>query len=238
MLIYRPKTLVLELSPELIYVLPNQGSYQALSTSPGGIPEGSLIWWALDALMPENKVFIDIGANVGTWTIPFAASKKVMAVHSFEPQTHVREALYAGIAFNRLVEKVIVHKVALGSEEQVGYLDLKIISEDGGGSSICSLPTNRWCGSETVQVETADNVLRHEKDIGLIKIDVEGNELEVLQGMSKVLIKNNYPKILFEAWLVDWYYEKKQKTFDYLVSLGYKIVNISGYSEVFLAEKV
>ena len=64
---------------------------------------------------------------------------------------------------------------------------------------------------------------QHE-DVRLLKIDVEGHELEVLEGATKTLITNNYPPIIFEAWTwKPWYQEKRTALFDYLKDLGYEI---------------
>jgi hypothetical protein len=61
-------------------------------------------------------------------------------------------------------------------------------------------------------------------NIRLIKIDVEGHELEVLQGGFETIKRNNYPPIIFEAWTwKPWYQEKRQEVFKYLTDLGYKI---------------
>ena len=62
------------------------------------------------------------------------------------------------------------------------------------------------------------------EDVKLIKIDVEGHELEVLQGGVETLKANNYPPIIFEAWTwKPWYQEKRKALFDYLKGLGYHI---------------
>ena len=58
--------------------------------------------------------------------------------------------------------------------------------------------------------------------MGLIKIDVEGAEAEVLKGATKTL-KNSHPKIIFEAW--DEQYLKKVKKI--LNKFNYKIKKIA-----------
>jgi len=64
-------------------------------------------------------------------------------------------------------------------------------------------------------------------DVRLIKIDVEGMELDVLMGAMDTIKNNNYPPILFEAWEhKDWFLPRKKELCDFLESLGYEITNM------------
>jgi hypothetical protein len=76
-------------------------------------------------------------------------------------------------------------------------------------------------------VKTLDSMNLH--DIGFIKIDVEGNELNVLQGALHTLKQSAYPKILFESNIYD------SELFSFLTSIGYSIIKITGYTNMYLA---
>jgi FkbM family methyltransferase len=83
---------------------------------------------------------------------------------------------------------------------------------------------------ECATVNTTDKIQLFPLDllafsnVKLIKIDVEGHELEVLKGGIETIKANNYPPIIFEAWTwKPWYQEKRKELFDYLEGLGYEI---------------
>jgi FkbM family methyltransferase len=219
-----------------IYLLPNQTALDIFS-SQREIPEEMLIKWCLSDLMPKGKNFVDVGAHVGTWTMWFARSKKCAHVYSFECQKQTFECLCANLVLNGVSDKVSVERVAITSpEKSETNVELKIISADGGGSSTVSLPTNQDpLSKENVGAATLDSF--DIENIGLIKIDVEGAELDVLRGATETLSKNGYPKIIFEAWDYDWYKDQKKELFDFLEKLGYGIHSINGFAYMFLADK-
>jgi FkbM family methyltransferase len=129
---------------------------------------------------------------------------------------------------------------ALGSFEQLANLEndengnksilLNIISNDGGGSSIKDVNDNILC-KEKVILKTLDSY--NLKDISFIKIDVEGAELDVLQGGVNT-IKESNPHILFEC--NDCTGQLGTDLFFYLYNeFGYNIVPVSGTNNMFLA---
>lgn len=122
--------------------------------------------------------------------------------------------------------------IGLGSDDQVGERELNIISEDGGGSTILNI--SNVIKTEKICIKTLDSF--HLKNIGLIKMDIEGNELNALKGALNTLLLSNYPRILFEN-NKESKENKENNVFAYLSDIGYNIINISGYPNMFLAYK-
>lgn len=196
-----------------------------------GIFEYPLIEWCQQYLS-SNGTFIDIGAHMGTYSIIISPYCK--QVYSFEPQSSTFECLNRGINANKITN-IITHNVGIGSKEEI--LFLSHVSEDGGGSSLLDNISD-MTGLKTLSQEAVDVFPLDSYDINninLIKIDVEGFELEVLKGAVKTLERNNYPPILFEAWPNKWYQEQREELIDYAKGLGYNIHKVGGSDNMYLA---
>lgn len=202
-----------------------------------GVYERSIIDWSNSTLMDSSKEFIDVGAHIGTWTLPFAKSCK--RVHSFECSPRTYNFLCGNIALNGFDYKVKTYNIALGNE--TGNTTYYMRATDGGGNGCMRFECDKDVEEVTVPVATLDSF--NLTNIGLIKIDVEGFEQNVLEGASETLKNNNYPKIIFESW-APWREKEgkpaaklREELFSFLASLGYKIISIIGWDEIFLAEK-
>lgn len=193
-----------------------------------GLFENSLIEWSKQ-FCSKDKNFLDIGAHTGTYSICFAPHVK--HVYSFEPQKMTYYALCGSVALSNL-QNITCYKIGLGSEEQVGNTQLKIVTNCGGGSSIHHTDTtHNILKEEEIEINTLDNF--NFNNIGFIKMDVEENEYFVLKGGIETLKRSDYPSILFEA--NDYTYSKSGMLFDFLKSIGYNYIPINGYNKMFLA---
>lgn len=192
-----------------------------------GLFECQLIEWSKQFCKP-GKTFLDIGAHTGTYAISLAAGSK--DVVAFEPQRATYYALCGGVAVSGLSAKIVCHKFGLGAEEQTGSQVLKIVSNDGGGSSLVPSEHERILREETVEIRTLDSF--GIRGIGFIKMDVENNELNVLRGALDTLRESDYPPILFES------NGTNPPLFGFLrEALKYKIITVGGVSNMFLACK-
>lgn len=193
-----------------------------------GLFENNLIEWTKQ-FCKKDQLFLDIGAHTGSYAITLAPyTSKVLA---FEPQKMTYYALCGGVALSGL-NNVDCFKLGLGNESQVGDKTLHIVSNDGGGSTVHAPPSEKILNSETIEIRTLDSLNIQEK-ISFIKMDVEENELQVLQGGMETIVRCGYPKILFESNS-----QVNTALFDYLREiLGYNIVKISGFFNMYLAER-
>ena len=177
---------------------------------------------------PDGLV-LDIGANLGTFCVPLAQKIPQLKFHAFEPQRIVSYQLCANIVINSL-ENVYAYEVALSNESvsvDLAMPDYTAETNIGAFSIDKEVRENEY---ECKTVNTTDRIDVVPLDfltfdnIRLIKIDVEGHELEVLQGGIKTIKANNYPPIIFEAWTwKPWFEPKRKALFEYLEGHGYEI---------------
>ena len=206
---------------KLNFILPdNNRDYYASN----GLFENNLIEWSKQFGAPD-KNFLDIGAHSGTYSLCLA--RNFNQVYAFEPQRMTFYTLCGSVALSNL-RNIQCLNFGLGSSVQSGSTELKIISADGGGSTIQPVHSDQQIlAVETVEIRTLDSLQL--ENVGFIKMDVEGNELDVLRGGISSIKRWGRPRILFENNTSD------TAIFEFLLENGYKYTRINGYSNMFLA---
>ena len=136
----------------------------------------------VQAVLQRSGVFIDVGANIGAYTLIASEAPDVVIV-ALEPIPAAFAKLQRNIALNR---RTRVHALNLGASKQPGALRMTC----DGASSFNQVVALDADAAETtlVPVNTLDAICR---ELGLspslIKIDVEGHEPEVLAGAIESL---------------------------------------------------
>jgi FkbM family methyltransferase len=157
--------------------------------------------FAVARLLAPGMCVVDAGANEGLFTILAARIVgESGTVHAFEPSPREQSRLQANLAVNRL-SNVKVHRTALGRAPGKSTLRVAEASHPGHNA----LGGFMYAGTvleESVEVDivTLDQAVRGEKltRLDLLKIDVEGSEVDVLQGADEVL-RTLRPVVLAEA---------------------------------------
>ncbi len=179
-----------------------------------------------------QPVVLDIGANLGAFAVPLGQHLAARGgqLHAFEPQRMVFYQLCANLLVNRL-SHCQAHALALGN--QVGSLEVPVLDHAycdnlGAVSLEATRSQQQWRGragiaTARVPLVTLDS-LTDLPAAHLIKIDVEGMELEVVQGAQAYLARSHYPPLLFEVW-GDYeaaFIPKRERLLALVRSLGYQ----------------
>ena len=164
-------------------------------------------------LCEKGDIVVEVGANFGAHTLPLSKmvgeSGKVFA---FEPQRIIFQSLCANISLNSL-SNVFCFQKAVSSKKSKLFIPLTNYKVEGnfGGISM------KKSGSEEVEVVKLDNFLELDS-LKLLKIDVEGMEIEVLKGAKK-MIKQFSPFLFVENDRFD----KHKNLITFIDGLGYNM---------------
>jgi FkbM family methyltransferase len=147
--------------------------------------------------LKEGQVFLDIGAQVGYFTI--LASQLGANVIAFEPSTSNRKLLNKNITDNKCKSVMVIGKALSNKNGSIKLFNGKTPGEN-------SIMENYHKGEGYEEVET---VKFDDLDIGpdWIKMDVEGAERMVLEGMQSILTTNHPITLILEDWdnkVTDW----------------------------------
>ena len=146
----------------------------------------------------DYNIFIDIGANIGTYSILFA--NKGLNGFAFEPVISNYDALVTNIKLNNIESKVTTYPFALGEKKRkAGFTFDPIntgashLTENDGFLEEVNNP--EFVNIDIIPFDNIYNDLNIKNDDKVfIKIDVEGMEPHVIKGASKFL--KNHPNIL------------------------------------------
>jgi FkbM family methyltransferase len=150
--------------------------------------------------LPERAFVIDAGANVGLFSFLVKQSRPDAQIHAFEPMPDTLRALRANIAHHRL-EGIEVEDCALGSAREerarftyypglpgnsTRYPEEKDLQKQALAAVLPPEEIELQYTGRTVdvRVERLSSFLKPDRVIDLLKVDVEGAELEVLHGVD------------------------------------------------------
>ena len=185
----------------------------------------------------DAPVVLDIGANFGLYTVPVASMVAGLGgkVLAFEPQRIIFQQLCANIFANRL-DCVWAFNQAVGAAAGVVALptiDYSKAANIGAFSLDADLQKRRGleAGLDRSRTEpvvmTSLDLIESPGPVRVLKVDVEGFEIEVVRGARQFLETHGFPPIMFEAWEGDWFSGQRKALFAEVETLGYVITRLA-----------
>ncbi len=169
----------------------------------------------LAGLIEPGTSALDIGANVGFFTIPLGihvqSQEGAGRVYAFEPVPSNYDRLRDNVALNNLGDTVTIVSSALSSKAGVAQISLREDFEGGavtGNAAIVINSDDERFATATTTISRLDDYAAKmiETPISVIKMDTEGHEDEVFAGGRETITRNR-PAILMEV--APEYYDRK-----------------------------
>jgi len=189
-----------------------------------------ILEWIISSI-DEGTVFIDIGANIGMYSIPASLNKKDVKVISVEAQPEIARILKNNFSLNKIKNFKVIEKAATSSQCSLYINSISGIENENTGDN--RVDSSR--GDIEIEGQRIDS-LEIDTKVSMIKIDVQGHDYEALIGCEKI-IDRDLPKILIE-W--EDHMVKTGKTFSdvckFLFPKGYSVTK--KYDKDFMFEVI
>lgn len=176
---------------------------------------------------PSDTVF-DIGANIGYVSLRLAKLASQGRVLGFEPSSYNFAKCKQNLHLNNLSNVEVLN---MGLGRKPGVLTLVTDTIHNHGMNHIATTTSTGGDGETVRVSTLDEIAETQKltQLNLIKLDVEGYELEILKGGESTL-KKFKPKLFIEVdeQFLGRFGNSSAELFNWLRNLDYELFDING----------
>lgn len=169
--------------------------------------------------------FVDIGTNVGNHALYAALFLGADHVLCFEPNPPVADILELNIALNKLDPKVTVHRVGLS--DQPGLATMAVPRGNLGAGKVV-----KTADDGSIEIVRGDEILA-KCSVDFIKLDTEGLEIEVLQGLQETITRcrpvlfvevDNENEATFLKFFSDLSYRAAEKIRRYPINVNYMMV--------------
>jgi FkbM family methyltransferase len=176
-----------------------------------GFSESLTLFEAYRRAIAPGTIAVDVGANIGAHSLVLSRCVgKNSQVYSYEPSRALCERFNENMTLNR-IENLTLRNVGLGATNSTMRFQPR---EDQFSIGLGKLDAK---GSVEVDVVTLDSDLQASNRISLIKIDVEGNELDVLRG-ARTILSRHRPALVIEC-NTDWTLDELRDTMPYPVKI-------------------
>ena len=169
----------------------------------------------------KDDKFIDIGANIGSYSI-LSATMIGCKTLSFEPSNQIFSLLEKNVIINNVQNTIKLYKYALGAENQSMMIGYK--------GEMTYITNNNELDLQEIEVKRLDDFI----DYGsLIKMDVEGYEEHVLEGARKILRNPQTGALIIELAGYNRYGSSNKKVHQLLIQYGYFPIKYHPYNRRF-----
>ena len=156
------------------------------------------------AVKKPHPAIFDVGANVGDTVKRLRALFPGSTVHAFEPGSQALATLRHNVGGDR---NVVINDIALGDEAGARILienKSTVMSSflENGADSFGEIDRTRTVNVSTIDAYCASAGIPF---IDLVKIDVQGFDLNVLQGASRMMADNGIGAVLLEIMFIELY---------------------------------
>jgi FkbM family methyltransferase len=135
-------------------------------------------------------IYLDIGANSGTLSLPFIFEEKLDII-CFEPLSYSFNKLKTNFEINNAPKRHKLINKAISNQSGISNIYFSKTNENPGFASIDNYFDNKDLSTEKIKLDTIDNLIKVKNKNIIFKIDVEGYEKQVIEGAKNTLKNNN-----------------------------------------------